>query len=120
MAQHSHTASCRPGDTLVVVRTFPHQAVPIATVLRKEMNLLLTVVVDEFLARSPDELSLRRGDRIELIERDDDFGDGWFLGKNTETGDNGLFPEGAYYHMNGGMGVQMVLSGQSALLCSVL
>lgn len=31
---------------------------------------------------------------MELIERDDDFGDGWFLGKNTETGDNGLFPEG--------------------------
>ncbi|KAF1937660.1 polarized growth protein-like protein Boi2 [Clathrospora elynae] len=67
MAQRSHTESCRPGDTLVVVH--------------------------EFLARSPDELSLRRGDRIELIERDDDFGDGWFLGKNTETGDNGLFPE---------------------------
>ncbi|KAF1851282.1 polarized growth protein Boi2 [Cucurbitaria berberidis CBS 394.84] len=67
MAQRSHTESCKPGDTLVVVH--------------------------EFLARSPDELSLRRGDRIELIERDDDFGDGWFLGKNTETGDNGLFPE---------------------------
>ncbi|KAL6706366.1 hypothetical protein ACN47E_005472 [Coniothyrium glycines] len=67
MAQRSHTESCRPGDTLVVVH--------------------------EFVARSPDELSLRRGDRIELIERDDDFGDGWFLGKNTETGENGLFPE---------------------------
>jgi hypothetical protein len=105
----AHTASCRPGDTLVVVRTSPHQAVPI--VLRKEMDLLLTVVVDEFLARSPDELSLRRGDRIELIERDDDFGDGWFLGKNTETGDNGLFPEGMCYHKNGGMSVQIVLSG---------
>ena len=49
---------------------------------------------DEFSARSPDELSLRRGDRIELVERDDDFGDGWFLGKNTESGENGLFPEG--------------------------
>jgi len=67
MAQRSHTEGCRPGDQLVVVH--------------------------EFLARSPDELSLRRGDRIELIERDDDFGDGWFLGKNTETGENGLFPE---------------------------
>lgn len=52
------------------------------------------MTADEFVARSPDELSLRRGDRIELIERDDDFGDGWFLGKNTETGENGLFPEG--------------------------
>lgn len=65
--QRSHTEQCKPGDTLVVVH--------------------------EFIARSPDELSLRRGDRVELIERDDDFGDGWFLGKNTETGDNGLFPE---------------------------
>ncbi|KAF3002655.1 polar growth protein [Curvularia kusanoi] len=63
----SHTEHCRPGDLLVVVH--------------------------EFSARSPDELSLRRGDRIELIERDDDFGDGWFLGKNTESGENGLFPE---------------------------
>jgi hypothetical protein len=60
------------------------------------VRCVLTGAADEFLARSPDELSLRRGDRIELIERDDDFGDGWFLGKNTETGENGLFPEGAY------------------------
>jgi hypothetical protein len=51
---------------------------------------------DEFQARSPDELSLARGDRVELIERDDDFGDGWFLGRNTETGDSGLFPEGMF------------------------
>ncbi|KZM20244.1 hypothetical protein ST47_g8566 [Ascochyta rabiei] len=63
----SHTEHCRPGDMLVVVH--------------------------EFIARSPDELSLKRGDRIELIERDDDFGDGWFLGRNTESGENGLFPE---------------------------
>ena len=49
---------------------------------------------DEFQARSPDELTLGRGDRIELIERDDDFGDGWFLGRNMQSGDSGLFPEG--------------------------
>ena len=55
---------------------------------------------DEFQARSPDELTLARGDRVELIERDDDFGDGWFLGRNTETGDSGLFPEGAYQRLN--------------------
>ncbi|KAF1974167.1 hypothetical protein BU23DRAFT_532163 [Bimuria novae-zelandiae CBS 107.79] len=67
MAARSHTDGARPGDLLLVVH--------------------------EFQARSPDELSLARGDRIELIERDDDFGDGWFLGKNTETGDSGLFPE---------------------------
>ena len=50
---------------------------------------------DEFQARSPDELSLARGDRIELIERDDDFGDGWFLGRHLQNGNTGLFPEGA-------------------------
>ena len=55
------------------------------------------VRTDEFQARSPDELSLARGDRVELIERDDDFGDGWFLGRNTESGDSGLFPEGTIH-----------------------
>ncbi|CAI6267012.1 unnamed protein product [Periconia digitata] len=67
MAARTQTENSRPGDLLVVVH--------------------------EFHARSPDELALARGDRVELIERDDDFGDGWFLGRNTETGDSGLFPE---------------------------
>jgi len=54
----------------------------------------LTFNSDEFVARSPDELSLTKGDRIELIERDDDFGDGWFLGRHLTNGHTGLFPEG--------------------------
>ncbi|KAM3424978.1 hypothetical protein BST61_g6948 [Cercospora zeina] len=53
----------------------------------------LLLVVHDFQARSPDELSLAKGDRIELIERDDDFGDGWFLGKHLTNGSSGLFPE---------------------------
>ncbi|KAK4504189.1 hypothetical protein PRZ48_005105 [Zasmidium cellare] len=53
----------------------------------------LLLVVHDFHARSNDELSLSKGDRVELLERDDDFGDGWFLGKNLTTGGNGLFPE---------------------------
>ncbi|KAF2140067.1 uncharacterized protein K452DRAFT_231705 [Aplosporella prunicola CBS 121167] len=51
------------------------------------------LVIHEFNARSPDELTLKRGDRIELIERDDDFGDGWFLGRHSQNGATGLFPE---------------------------
>jgi hypothetical protein len=39
-------------------------------------------------------LSLTKGDRVELIERDDEFGDGWFLGKHLANGNTGLFPEG--------------------------
>ncbi|KAF2668829.1 hypothetical protein BT63DRAFT_286454 [Microthyrium microscopicum] len=53
----------------------------------------ILIVIHEFIARSEDELTLRRGERIELIERDDEFGDGWYLGKQTKTGESGLFPE---------------------------
>lgn len=50
--------------------------------------------IDDFEARSADELSLLKGEKIELIERDDDFGDGWYLGKHLYNGGIGLFPEG--------------------------
>ncbi|KAI9682188.1 MAG: polar growth protein [Caeruleum heppii] len=53
----------------------------------------ILLVVHDFEARSPDELSLAKGDRIELIERDDDFGDGWYLGRHMHNGNTGLFPE---------------------------
>ena len=55
---------------------------------------LIEPLPDDFVARSPDELSLAKGDRLELIERDDDFGDGWFLGRHMSNGNTGLFPEG--------------------------
>ncbi|KAL8738111.1 MAG: hypothetical protein Q9181_001058 [Wetmoreana brouardii] len=53
----------------------------------------ILLVIHDFEARSPDELSLAKGERIELIERDDDFGDGWYLGKHIQNGKTGLFPE---------------------------
>lgn len=56
------------------------------------VNLIKTI--DDFQARSSDELSLAKGDRVELLERDDEFGDGWFLGRYMSTGNTGLFPEG--------------------------
>ena len=61
---------------------------------RLSIGMLRSIRSDDFEARSPDELSLRKGDRIELIERDDDFGDGWYLGKHIQHGKTGLFPEG--------------------------
>ncbi|GKT60760.1 SAM domain-containing protein [Colletotrichum tofieldiae] len=54
----------------------------------------ILLVIHDFIARSSDELSLTKGDRVELIERDDEFGDGWFLGKHLVNGNSGLFPEG--------------------------
>jgi hypothetical protein len=59
---------------------------------RPEVGDTLNVVHD-FLARSSDELSLVKGDRVELVERDDEFGDGWFLGRHLTNGNTGLFPE---------------------------
>lgn len=59
---------------------------------RPEVGDIL-VVIHDFLARSSDELSLAKGDRVELIERDDEFGDGWFLGRHMVNGNTGLFPE---------------------------
>ena len=56
------------------------------------------LVIHNFIARSGDELTLAKGDRIELIERDDEFGDGWFLGKHSANGKTGLFPEGMRAH----------------------
>ncbi|KAL4921084.1 hypothetical protein BDW62DRAFT_175933 [Aspergillus aurantiobrunneus] len=52
----------------------------------------LLLVVHDFDARSEDELTLRRGEKIELVELDDGFGDGWYLGKDVKTGTIGLFP----------------------------
>ncbi|KAK1589627.1 SAM domain-containing protein [Colletotrichum navitas] len=53
----------------------------------------ILLVIHDFVARSSDELSLTKGDRVELIERDDEFGDGWFLGKHLVNRNSGLFPE---------------------------
>lgn len=54
-------------------------------------------IADDFQARSSDELSLAKGDRVKLIERDDEFGDGWFLGQHMVSGNTGLFPEGSLH-----------------------
>ncbi|KAI9677214.1 MAG: polar growth protein [Trizodia sp. TS-e1964] len=53
----------------------------------------ILLVIHDFEARSPDELSLVKGDRIELVEPDDEFGDGWFLGRRLNSTDQGLFPQ---------------------------
>ncbi|KAL3492648.1 hypothetical protein BJX62DRAFT_202538 [Aspergillus germanicus] len=52
----------------------------------------LLLVVHDFSARGDDELTLQRGEKIELVELDDGFGDGWYLGKDVKTGVTGLFP----------------------------
>ncbi|RXW25401.1 hypothetical protein EST38_g391 [Candolleomyces aberdarensis] len=46
----------------------------------------------DFLPEHEDEVSFSAGERIEVIERDDQFGDGWWQGRNL-AGKVGLFPQ---------------------------
>lgn len=49
--------------------------------------------VKEFQARLGDELSLSPGDRIEVISDDSEYNDGWYLGRNIQSGEAGLYPK---------------------------
>ncbi|OCH94505.1 hypothetical protein OBBRIDRAFT_747510 [Obba rivulosa] len=46
----------------------------------------------EFKPENPDEVPLKVGEKIEVIEKDDLYGDGWWQGRNT-SGQLGLFPK---------------------------
>ena len=74
----------------------PEGRIPLA-ISACDANKDFPFLKDDFEARSIDELSLHKGERIELIERDDDFGDGWYLGKHMQNGNTGLFPEGLVF-----------------------
>jgi hypothetical protein len=64
----------------------------IHTILSCQLTLILWL--DDFDARSSDELTLRKTDQIELVELDEGFGDGWYLGRHLGQGNVGLFPGG--------------------------
>ncbi|CDK27832.1 unnamed protein product [Kuraishia capsulata CBS 1993] len=49
--------------------------------------------VKEFSARLGDEVTLKPGDKVELISDDSEYGDGWYMGKNLTTGEVGLYPK---------------------------
>ncbi|VEU21452.1 DEKNAAC102555 [Brettanomyces naardenensis] len=53
----------------------------------------LYTVIKDFHARLGDELTITRGDSIELISDDREYGDGWYMGKNLSTNEVGLYPK---------------------------
>ncbi|OCF75934.1 hypothetical protein I204_03231 [Kwoniella mangroviensis CBS 8886] len=54
--------------------------------------MVLTVrAVHTFMAEHGDELEFQAGEEIEVLEKDEAFGDGWWRGRNTK-GEEGLFP----------------------------
>ncbi|KAA1097199.1 polar growth protein [Puccinia graminis f. sp. tritici] len=61
---------------------------------KPEQPKLVTIVyaIHDFQAENPDELSFSAGEAIEVTEKDDLYGDGWWQGRNTK-GQFGLFPQ---------------------------
>ncbi|KAI5850654.1 hypothetical protein BZA05DRAFT_419171 [Tricharina praecox] len=57
------------------------------------MDATILVAMHDFEARSPDELTLHKGEQIEVIERDEEFNDGWYMGRSLATNETGLFPQ---------------------------
>lgn len=49
--------------------------------------------IHEYVARTSDEIDVRKGDYIEVIEDDAQYQDQWYIGRNLATGRTGLFPK---------------------------
>lgn len=49
--------------------------------------------IKQFNARLGDELSLKIGDKIEVLADDSEYNDGWYMGKNIATSEVGLYPK---------------------------
>ncbi|KAF7307159.1 hypothetical protein MIND_00509500 [Mycena indigotica] len=56
------------------------------------MNMSYVYAVHAFVPEHEDEVPFEVGERIEVVERDDEFGDGWWRGRNL-AGKVGLFPQ---------------------------
>lgn len=50
------------------------------------------VAVHDFVGRTEDEIDLKKGDHVLVLEDDSEFGDGWYIGRNLSTAKAGLFP----------------------------
>ncbi|CCG20707.1 Boi2 protein [Candida orthopsilosis Co 90-125] len=51
------------------------------------------VCIKQFNARLGDEISLKIGDKIQVLADDHEYNDGWYMGKNLLTGAVGLYPK---------------------------
>ncbi|KAF3483885.1 uncharacterized protein GIQ15_03209 [Arthroderma uncinatum] len=75
------------------------------------------LVNHDFDARGADELTLRRGDKVELLELDEGFGDGWYLGRHVSENRTGLFP-GVYTVIAPKIGVRKTKDGSPSTTAS--
>lgn len=57
------------------------------------MSGAIYVCIKQFNARLGDELSLKVGDRIEVLADDSEYNDGWYMGRDVVSNKVGLFPK---------------------------
>lgn len=55
-------------------------------------NGSIYLCIKQFNARLGDEINMKPGDKIEVLADDSEYNDGWFMGKNLETNEVGLYP----------------------------
>lgn len=55
--------------------------------------MALYLCIKQFNSRLGDELNLKIGDKIEVLADDNEYNDGWYMGKNLTTGEVGLYPK---------------------------
>lgn len=53
----------------------------------------LFICITEYNKRMDDELDMKPGDKIQVITDDGSYNDGWYLGKNMRTREEGLYPK---------------------------
>ncbi|SMN20593.1 similar to Saccharomyces cerevisiae YER114C BOI2 Protein implicated in polar growth, functionally redundant with Boi1p [Maudiozyma saulgeensis] len=52
----------------------------------------ILIATKSYSRRMDDEITIKPGNKIEVITNDEEFNDGWYVGRNIETGQEGLFP----------------------------
>ncbi|CAB4252858.1 uncharacterized protein KABA2_02S06116 [Maudiozyma barnettii] len=52
----------------------------------------ILIATKAYSRRMDDEITIQPGNKIEVITNDEEFNDGWYVGRNLETGLEGLFP----------------------------
>lgn len=53
----------------------------------------LYICITEYTKRMDDELDMKPGDKIEVVTDDGSYNDGWYLGRNLRTQEEGLYPK---------------------------
>ncbi|KAH7588819.1 SH3 domain [Nakaseomyces glabratus] len=67
-------------------------ATPSSQTFSSKSRFPLYIAINAYTKRMEDELDMNPGDKIQVINDDGEFNDGWFYGRNLRTKEEGLYP----------------------------